>query len=136
MKTKEDRVQHPSYYTWLKDYCGVEVIDIARHMNFNLGNALKYILRSGRKTEIGLTDKEKQIEDLNKAAFYIEDEIKRLEKFETCKSKEGIKYCLDCAFCKRNNDDEDPYCIKFAPDIFIVYDTARACSSFRDKNEI
>jgi len=136
MKTKEDRVQHPSYYTWLKDYCGVEVIDIARHMNFNLGNALKYILRSGRKTEIGLTDKEKQIEDLNKAVFYIEDEIKRLEKFETCKSNEDIKHCHDCAYCERRSDDEDPYCAKFAPDIFNVYDTARACSSFRDKNEI
>lgn len=76
----EDRVLHPTYYTWLKELCGVEVIDITRHMNFNLGNTLKYVLRAGRKTEKGMTDKEKQIEDLKKAAFYIDDEIKRLEK--------------------------------------------------------
>ena len=38
-----DKVNHPSHYTWLKDKCGIEVIDITRHMDFNLGNAIKYI---------------------------------------------------------------------------------------------
>ena len=42
-----DRVNHPSHYTWLKDLCGIEVIDITRHMNFNLGNVIKYTLRAG-----------------------------------------------------------------------------------------
>ncbi len=75
----EDRVVHPSHYTWLKDKCGIEVIDITRHMNFSLGNAIKYILRSGHKSEEGYTDTEKQIEDLEKAKWYIEDEIKSLK---------------------------------------------------------
>ena len=78
--TKQDRVEHPSHYTWLKDLCGIEVIDITRHMNFNLGNVIKYILRAGHKSEEGLSDKQKHIEDLKKALFYIKDEIKRLEK--------------------------------------------------------
>ena len=78
--TKQDRVNHPSHYTWLKDLCGIEVIDITRHMNFNLGNTIKYILRAGHKSEEGLSDKQKHIEDLKKALFYIKDEIKRLEK--------------------------------------------------------
>lgn len=77
---KESRVEHPSHYTWLKDLCGIEVIDITRHMNFNLGNTIKYILRAGHKSEEGLSDKQKHIEDLKKALFYIKDEIKRLEE--------------------------------------------------------
>ena len=80
--TKQDRVNHPSHYTWLKDLCGIEVIDITRHMNFNLGNVIKYILRAGHKSEEGLSDKQKHIEDLKKALFYIKDEIKRLEEKE------------------------------------------------------
>lgn len=77
-KPKEDRVNHPSHYTWLKKLCGIEVIDITRHMDFCLGNAIKYILRAGRKQEASLTDNQKEIEDLKKAIFYINDRIKQL----------------------------------------------------------
>ena len=76
MENREERVQHPSHYTWLRELCGIEVIDITRHMDFNLGNAVKYLLRAGRKSEEGYSGKQKMIEDLNKAIFYIEDEIK------------------------------------------------------------
>lgn len=82
---KEDRVNHPSHYTWLKKLCGIEVIDITRHMNFNLGNVIKYVLRSGHKSEEGMSNKQKRIEDLKKAVFYLNDEINRLEN-----DKEGI----------------------------------------------
>ena len=75
-----DRVNHPPHYTWLKELCGIEVIDITRHMDFNLGNAIKYILRQGHKSEQGMSDKEKAIEDLKKAVFYLNDKIKMLEK--------------------------------------------------------
>lgn len=75
-----DKVNHPSHYTWLKEKCGIEVIDITRHMNFDLGNAIKYILRSGHKTEEGYTDKDKTIEDLKKAAWYINDYINELNR--------------------------------------------------------
>lgn len=75
----EDKVNHPSHYTWLKDKCGIEVIDITRHMDFNLGNALKYILRAGHKSEEGYTNRQKEIEDLKKAIFYIQDKLKSLE---------------------------------------------------------
>lgn len=76
--SSEDKVNHPTHYTWLKDLCGIEVIDITRHMDFDLGNAIKYILRSGHKSEIGYSDKEKTIEDLSKAIWYINDEINNL----------------------------------------------------------
>lgn len=75
-----DRVNHPPYYTWLKELCGIEVIDITRHMDFDLGNAIKYILRQGHKSEQGMSDKEKAIEDLKKAVFYLNDKIKMLER--------------------------------------------------------
>lgn len=79
MEQKEERVQHPSHYTWLKDLCGVEVIDITRHMDFDLGNATKYILRAGHKSEQGYSDRQKAIEDLEKAIFYIKDEIELIK---------------------------------------------------------
>lgn len=74
-----DNVNHPSHYTWLKDLCGVEPIDICRYLDFDLGNALKYILRAGHKEDISMTEGEKAIEDLKKAIFYINDKIEMLE---------------------------------------------------------
>ena len=79
MQEKEDKVNHPSHYSYLKKLVGIEVIDITRHMDFDLGNAIKYILRAGRKTEEGYDDKAKTIEDLKKAVWYINDKIKTLE---------------------------------------------------------
>lgn len=76
---KEDRVNHPSHYTWLKEKCGIEVIDITKHLDFCLGNAIKYILRAGHKNEVGISKKEKTTEDLRKAIFYINEEIKLIE---------------------------------------------------------
>ena len=52
---KYDNVNHPKHYTWLKDLCGIEVIDITRHMNFCLGCAIKYILRAGHKKDAKVT---------------------------------------------------------------------------------
>lgn len=75
---KEDKVNHPSHYTWLKERCGIEVIDITRHLDFDTGNAVKYLLRAGHKSEEGMTDKEKTIQDLEKAVWYIHDRIKML----------------------------------------------------------
>ena len=65
-----DNVNHPSHYCEGRDY---EPIDVIRDwkLNFNLGNAIKYISRSGRKG-----NKYTQIEDLEKAIFYISTEIK------------------------------------------------------------
>lgn len=74
----KDKVNHPSHYSYLKELCGVEVIDITRHMDFDIGNALKYLLRAGHKSEQGYDDTTKAIEDLQKAIFYIKDKINML----------------------------------------------------------
>jgi hypothetical protein len=67
------QVNHPSHYR--KD-TGFEAIDVieAWGLGFNLGNAVKYISRCGRKGTG--TDSE----DLKKAMWYIDREIKNLEK--------------------------------------------------------
>ena len=64
----EEQVNHPSHYNQ-----GIEAIDIIESwdLNFSLGNAIKYILRSSYKG--------KQIEDLEKARWYIDREINRLK---------------------------------------------------------
>lgn len=64
-----DPVNHPEHYTTHPS--GIECIEITRHMNFNLGNAMKYIWRAGLKS--GSSD----IVDLEKAIWYIQDEIER-----------------------------------------------------------
>lgn len=74
-----ERIEHPRHYSYLKELCGIEVIDITRHLDFDLGNAIKYILRSGHKEESSMTNKEKEIEDLKKAVWYLNDKIKMLE---------------------------------------------------------
>lgn len=66
-----DAVNHPSHYT---AYPGIEVIQLTEHMNFCLGNAVKYVARAGLK------DPSKTIEDLKKAVWYIEREIQRLKE--------------------------------------------------------
>lgn len=66
-----DPIQHPSHYT--QHPSGVECIEITEHFNFNLGNAIKYIWRAGLKSS-------NAVEDLQKAAWYIQREIQRLTK--------------------------------------------------------
>lgn len=73
----ENRVEHPNYY---KLSNGIEVLDVVRDLPFNIGNVVKYVIRAGKKKEAGLSDKQKQIEDLDKAKFYLEDAIKNLRE--------------------------------------------------------
>lgn len=81
----DENVSHPSHYTWLKDKCGIEVIDIIRHLPFNKACAIKYILRAGKKPIMNenLSDdfEKAAIQDLKKAIWYLNDEIQRIEKW-------------------------------------------------------
>lgn len=67
-----DPVNSPSHYTAYP----VEVIELTEWLNFNKGNAVKYIARAGLKNP------ETEIEDLRKAAWYVNREITRLEKMK------------------------------------------------------
>ena len=63
-----DPVNHPKHYT--EHPSGVECIEVTEHMNFCVGNAIKYLWRAGLKGE--------QVEELRKARWYIDREIARI----------------------------------------------------------
>jgi hypothetical protein len=65
-----DSVNHPAHYTRFP----VEVIEITEQLDFNRGNAVKYIARAGFKEGVD------ELEDLSKAAWYINRAIEKLKK--------------------------------------------------------
>lgn len=66
-----DPVNHPPHYN---DHpSGIECIDIVEHMNFCVGNAIKYLWRAGLKSNDA-------IQDLEKANWYVSREIERQRK--------------------------------------------------------
>lgn len=67
---KREQVNHPDHYR--SHPSGIECIELAEKMSFNLGNAFKYVYRRN--------DKENSYQDLRKAEFYIKREIERMEK--------------------------------------------------------
>lgn len=67
-----DMVEQPPHYRGHPS--GKECIDITEHFNFCRGNAIKYLWRAGKKGN--------EIEDLKKAKWYVEREIKRLQMWE------------------------------------------------------
>ena len=66
-----EHVNHPKHYN--QHPAGIECIDLIRHYTCDIANAIKYLWRAGLKAEMGMKDAEKEIEDLNKALWYIED---------------------------------------------------------------
>lgn len=77
----DDVINSPKHYTAYP----VEVIELTEHMNFNRGNAVKYIARAGLK------DPSKEIEDLQKAAWYINREIQRIETLQDAEHDEPAR---------------------------------------------
>lgn len=73
---EKEQVNHPGHYGGENNvYESIKVID-AWDLGFSLGNAVKYISRAGKKNP------EKEIEDLNKAVWYIQHHIETLRKEE------------------------------------------------------
>lgn len=75
-KPAPDMVNSPPHYTSSPAKCSgcgkpIECIDVTRHQTFNIGNSIKYLWRLGLKGD--------PIEQLEKAVWYLADEIKRLK---------------------------------------------------------
>ena len=70
-KPKKEMINHPSHYNQ-----GIEAIDYieSHRMDFNIGNVIKYVTRAKHKGT--------ELQDLKKALWYLDREIKRLEKGE------------------------------------------------------
>ncbi len=75
---KDDAVHHPRHYNKGK----IEVADFIsdQQLNFNRGNAVKYICRAGDKEEDGMSREAKEVQDLEKVLWYIKHEIKVLKE--------------------------------------------------------
>ena len=73
-----DDVQSPQHYTDTK----IEVIDYIedKNLGFCLGNVIKYVSRAGKKHSADKSDKEKAIQDLKKAQWYLDRRIMELEE--------------------------------------------------------
>ena len=100
-KTKCDMVNHPKHY---KGKHGIEAIDVIEEfeLNFHLGNAVKYVLRSGKKYDkeydenlgLHMSDiKNRKIEDLRKAIWYLEREVNNIiaDIIDNEERKEGLQ---------------------------------------------
>ena len=70
--SENETINHPEHYGGDNTYEAIKVIE-AWELDFSLGNTIKYISRAGKK------DKEKEIEDLKKALWYLDRKIKTLE---------------------------------------------------------
>lgn len=77
-----DPINHPPHYN--SHPSGVECIKITRHMTFNIGNAMKYLWRNGLK------DGNPSIQDLQKAMWYIQDEINLLRDAQIQQSEMDV----------------------------------------------
>ena len=67
VRQMNDPVNHPRHYR--ANPSGVECIVVVEHMSFNVGNAMKYLWRADEKGNA--------LEDLKKAAWYVQREIER-----------------------------------------------------------
>ena len=74
-----EAVEHPDHYT--SHPSGVECLDVTEHMNFCLGNVMKYIWRCDEKGNA--------LEDLKKARFYLDREIMRREAMPAVQRSSG-----------------------------------------------
>tara|TARA_B100000131_G_scaffold153590_1_gene148967 strand:- start:3925 stop:4173 length:249 start_codon:yes stop_codon:yes gene_type:complete len=71
----------PQHYQAPGGYQAIDIIEWFG-LNFARGNAVKYLLRAGNKKEEGYEAIDKEVEDLEKAGWYILREVKRLKKLQ------------------------------------------------------
>lgn len=88
-----EKINHPEHYKGNK-YEAIDIIDDYQ-LGFNLGNAVKYILRAGKKGDAA--------EDLKKATWYIEHEICKLMNEQEERKEKRSKRCSECKWYKTND---------------------------------
>ena len=71
LRMSKEQVNHPDHYGGIDNIYEVINVIEAYNLNFSLGNTIKYTLRAGKKLH--------QVEDLEKAKWYLEREINRIK---------------------------------------------------------
>ena len=86
MKAPNDPIVRPAHYT----FSAIEPIDVIEMwaLGFHLGNVLKYLARAGRKGS--------KLDDLRKARWYLDREIKRMEEDAAEPEEDEKSICPDC----------------------------------------
>lgn len=74
-------VDHPDHYN--RHPTGIECIDVIEHFSFNIGNAIKYLWRADQAGN--------WVEDLKKAAWYLQRELERAKKFPDTINEDSSK---------------------------------------------
>lgn len=81
VKLRGDMVNHPPHYT--SHPSGVECIEVTEHYSFTIGNAIKYLWRADHKRS--------DIQDLEKAVWYINREIETRQSLKAKEHEEAVK---------------------------------------------
>ena len=93
-----DNVNNPKHYC--SHPSGVECIEIAEMLPFNLGNALKYLWRAGKKLD--------EVEDVKKAVFYLRRQANSCFALQTRMSVSGLqKELIENYAIKINKVDQE-----------------------------
>lgn len=125
LPTDYEHVDHPKHYG--QHPSGVECIDLAEVLSFNIGSAFKYVYRRSSKANT--------VQDLEKARWYIVREIERLASFSKVPFIQGAKIVANAHFslwhdnlgerivrAETNKDAQGFYCSIFTttgPDTYI-----------------
>lgn len=100
MSNIDNTVEHPKHYN--QHPSGIECIDIVEQLNFNFGCAVKYLWRCGKKSNVD------ESEDIRKAKFYLDRELKRLRKVTRQYSEQDMlnsfsAYKMSCSIVDLEN---------------------------------
>ena len=74
------KIRIPSYYIGRRYKIEARKVIEDFDLSYNTGVAVSYLLRCGKKKEEGMTDKEKHIEDIQKAINHLEFELDKLKR--------------------------------------------------------
>lgn len=91
-KKMNNNVSHPKHYN--QHPAGFECIEIIRHHTCDTANAIKYLWRAGLKTEMGMNIADKEIEDLKKSIYYIEDDVRYHGKEPFCCTNQSAEHVV------------------------------------------
>ncbi len=119
-----EAVNHPAHYGGADNPYEHIKVSNAWGLNYELGNATKYICRAGKKTASAL-------EDLKKARFYIDYEIKKLEEANNIASQKKDPTCavVGCSNSLSYKLDGKFYCAEHTPKSAFTPCAVRGCPS-------
>jgi len=107
-----ENINHPSHYT--QHPHGIECIEIIRHYTCDIANAIKYLWRAGLKQDPDQTAINKELEDLGKALWYINDYLDNRGNYRVRLKQQAI---VHVSVLKMTHHTVDDIISGFLPDV-------------------